>query len=75
MMVIATSGASFEILPERFSKWYNQKCNTIKFVKSGTKFSKTNYVSKGTLHLASDCIPIAVVKSDYVFPLQLALTE
>ena len=52
-----------------------KKCNTIKFVKSGTKFPKINNVSKGILHLASDWILLADVKGDYVLPFQLALTE
>ena len=52
-----------------------KKCNTIKFVKSGTKCSKTKSSSKGILHLASDWILLADVKGDYLFPFQLALTE
>ena len=52
-----------------------KKCNTIKFVKSGTKCSKTKIASKGILHLASDWILLADVKGDYLFPFQLALTE
>ena len=52
-----------------------EKYNTIKFVKSGTKFSKTNIVSKGILHLASDWILLADMKGDYLFPFQLPLTE
>ena len=58
-------------LPNNTTKKYN----TIKFVKSGTKFSKTNNVSKVILHLASDSILLADVKGDYSFPFQLALTE
>ena len=52
-----------------------KKCNTIKFVKSATKSSKTNNVSKGILHLTSDWILLADMKGDYLFPFQLALTE
>ena len=52
-----------------------KKYNTIKFVKSGSKFSKPNNVSKGILHLTSDWILLADVKGDYLFPFQLALTE
>ena len=52
-----------------------QKCNTIKFVKSGTNLSKINNISKDTLHLASDWIFLADVKGDYLFPIELALTE
>ena len=59
------------ILPNNTTK----NCNTMKFVKSGTKFSNTNNVSKGILHLASDWILLRDVKGDYVFPFQLALTE
>ena len=44
-------------------------------VKSGTKCCKTKISCKGILHLASDWIPIADVKGDYLFPFQLALTE
>ena len=51
------------------------KCNTINFVRSGAKFSKTNIFSEGILHLASDWIHLAKLKSDYVFPFQLAYTE
>ena len=47
----------------------------MKYVKSGTKFSKTNNFSKSILHQASDWILLADVKGDYVFPFQLALTE
>ena len=52
-----------------------KKCNTIKFVKSGTRCSKTKNVSKSILYLASDWILLADVKGDYLFPFQLALTE
>ena len=52
-----------------------KKCNTIKFVKFGTRCSKTKNVSKGILYLASDWILLADVKDDYLFPFQLALTE
>ena len=41
-----------------------KKCNTIKFVNSGTKCSKTKSSSKGILHLASDWILFADVKGD-----------
>ena len=51
-----------------------KKCNTIKFVKSETKYSKTKNVSKGILHLASDWNLLADVKGDYLFPFQLPLT-
>ena len=52
-----------------------KKCNTIKFVKSGTKFSKTNNVSKVIFHIISDWILLADMKGDYLFPFQLALVE
>ena len=52
-----------------------KKCNTIKFVKSGTRCSKTKNVSKGILYLASDWILLADIKDDYLFPFQLLLTE
>ena len=52
-----------------------KKCNTIKFVKSWTKCSKTKIASKGILHLASDWILLADVKGDYLFPFQLALSK
>ena len=52
-----------------------KKCNAIKFAKFGTKCSKTKIAAKGILHLASDWILLADVKSDYLFPFQLALTE
>ena len=51
-----------------------KKCNTIKFVKSGTKCSKTKSFCNGILHLSSDWILLADVKGD-LFPFQLALTE
>ena len=44
-----------------------KKCNTIKFVKSGTKCSKTKIASKGILHLASDWILLADMKGDFCF--------
>ena len=52
-----------------------KNCNTIKIVKSGTRFSKTKNVSKGILHPASDWILLADMKGDYLFPFQLVLTE
>ena len=52
-----------------------KKCNTIKFVKSETKFSKTNNISQSILHLASDWTLLADMKGDYLFPFQLAFTE
>ena len=53
-----------------------KKCNTIKFVKSGEKFSKTSNFSKGVLlHLVSHWILLADLKGDYLFPFQLAPTE
>ena len=61
----------FKDLPNNTTK----KCNIIKFVKSVTKFSNTNTVSKGILHLASDWILLDDVKDDYLFPFQLGLTE
>ena len=50
-------------------------CNTIKFVKSATNFSKTINVSKSILHLASDWILLSDVKGEYSFPFKLSLTE
>ena len=67
--------------------WYNiflknlpinttKKCNTIKFVKSRTKCSKTKIAFKSILHLTSDWNLLADVKVDFFFfPFQLALTE
>ena len=52
-----------------------KKCNTIKFVKSGTKYSNTKISSKGILNLASVWIILADLTGDYLFPFQLALTE
>ena len=43
-------------------------CNTMKFLKSGTKYSKTKNLSKGILHLPSDWIVLAEVKGDCLFP-------
>ena len=50
-------------------------CNTLKFVKSGTKCFKANNVSKGIRHVASDRILQADMKVDYLFPFLLALTK
>ena len=53
-----------------------KKWNTIKYVKSGTKYSKTKISCKGILHLALEWILLlADVKGDYLFPFQLARTE
>ena len=52
-----------------------KKWNTLRFVKSGRRFSKPNNVSKSILHLASDWILLDDVKGDQLFPFQLALTE
>ena len=53
-----------------------KKWNSIKYVKSGTKCSKTKISCKGILHLALEWILLlADVKGDYLFPFQLARTE
>ena len=52
-----------------------KKCNTIKFVKSGTKLSKSTNVFKGILHLTSDWILLADIEDDYLSPYQFTIRE
>ena len=52
-----------------------KKCNTIKFVKSGTKLSKSTNVFEGILHLTSDWILLADIEDDYLSPYQFTIRE
>ena len=71
----ATSAAQITEAGLNFHKIRGRSWECSANVKSGTKSFKTNNVSKGIIHLASDWILLANDKGNYLFPVQLAFTE